>query len=227
MRRHYRGSVLPCLAAIVAIALVGPGAGVARPLATDITGTWRCCGAGGAAAQDFIITSGKGALAGRAQLPSGKVFASITGSASGNAVTITTTYNSFAPGYVAVLVGTLSSNGNAITGTWKDNRGQVGTFTATRVGKPAPKPAKPPAAAPGKIVVPAGQTLSQGDSSAAVTQLQKALAALGLYKGKVDGVFGKDLTAAVTAYQKSKGLTPDGAVGPDTAAKINATVAKK
>ena len=40
------------------------------------------------------------------------------------------------------------------------------------------------------------------------------LAALGLFKGKVDGVFGKDLQAAVTKYQQSKGLPADGEVGP-------------
>jgi len=102
--------------------------------ATDLTGTWKCCGSGGAAGQNFVITSGQGALAGRAELPGGVVFASITGSVSGTAVTIVTTYNSFAPGYVATFVGTLGEGGNRMTGTWSSNRGQSGSWTATRTG---------------------------------------------------------------------------------------------
>lgn len=79
-------------------------------------------------------------------------------------------------------------------------------------------------AAPDKIVVPAGKTLSLNDSGSAVVELQKSLAALGLFKGKADGVFGKDLQAAVMKYQQSKGLPADGEVGPGTAAKIGAGV---
>ena len=98
---------------------------------TDLTGTWACCGAGGAAAQNFVITSGKGSLAGEGQLPGGQVFSTITGSVAGDAVTIVTTYNGFSPGYVATFVGTLSPDKKTITGTWTSNRGQSGTWTAT------------------------------------------------------------------------------------------------
>ena len=95
--------------------------------------------------------------------------------------------------------------------------GRVGPKTATLLNASV--------AAPEKIVVPPGQTLSKSDSGAAVTELQRTLAALGLYKGKVDGVFGNDLAAAVAAYQKSKGLTPDGTVGNKMAALISASAA--
>ena len=78
--------------------------------------------------------------------------------------------------------------------------------------------------APAKITVPAGHSLSLSDSGAGVENLQKSLAALGLYKGRIDGVFGKDLTAAVSAFQKSKGVAADGTVGPKTASLINAAV---
>ncbi len=129
---------LGLLGAAVVIMLAVAGSGLARTTASDLTGTWHCCGAGGAAAQDFVITSGKGSLAGKAQLPGGQVFATITGSVSGKSVTIITTYNSFAPGYVAPFVGTLSADDGTITGTWTSNRGQAGTFTATRnVKKPS------------------------------------------------------------------------------------------
>ncbi len=126
---------LGLLGVLVLTVLALAGAGAARPTAADLTGTWHCCGGGGAAAQDFVITSGKGALAGQAVLPGGQVFAAITGSVSGTHVTIVTTYNAFAPGYVAPFVGTLSGDGNTITGTWTSNRGQAGTFTATRAAQ--------------------------------------------------------------------------------------------
>lgn len=100
--------------------------------APDLTGTWNCCGAGGAAAQNFVITSGRGALAGRGELPGGQVFSGISGSVGGDAVTIVTTYNSFSPGYVATFVGTLSPDQATITGSWTSNIGQAGTWTATR-----------------------------------------------------------------------------------------------
>jgi peptidoglycan hydrolase-like protein with peptidoglycan-binding domain len=94
--------------------------------------------------------------------------------------------------------------------------GVVGPTTAAQINAAV--------AAPDKLVVSAGASLSLSDSGLPVEQLQKALAALGLYKGKLDGVFGKDLQAAVTAFEKSKGLRADGVVGPTTAAQINAAV---
>lgn len=117
------------LAAVACAWLVlGAPAGSAAPKGLD--GTWECCGAGGAAAQVFEIEGG----AGVARLPGGQVFAAIkaSGGTPGGSVTIVTTYNDFAPGYVATFVGTLSQDGGTITGSWTSNRGQEGTFTATR-----------------------------------------------------------------------------------------------
>ena len=125
-----RGTWRAIVVALV-LSLFG-GAGAASAEAANLTGTWHCCGGGGAAPQDYFITDSGGGLSGEAQIPGGQVFATISGSVGGSQVTIVTTYNSFSAGYVATLIGTLSEDGNTITGTWTSNRGQSGTFTATR-----------------------------------------------------------------------------------------------
>ncbi|HWQ51020.1 MAG TPA: spore cortex-lytic enzyme [Terriglobales bacterium] len=49
-----------------------------------------------------------------------------------------------------------------------------------------------------------------------VTQVQKKLAALGYGVGAADGVFGSKTLAAVKQFQRDRGLTADGIVGPQT-----------
>lgn len=51
----------------------------------------------------------------------------------------------------------------------------------------------------------------------AVKIIQRALRDAGYDPGRIDGEFGPKTTAAVYAYQITKGLTPDGEVGPRTA----------
>jgi peptidoglycan L-alanyl-D-glutamate endopeptidase CwlK len=53
-----------------------------------------------------------------------------------------------------------------------------------------------------------------------VVALQEALKAHGFDPGMPDGNFGHGTEAAVIAFQKSEGLTPDGVVGPETRAKL-------
>jgi hypothetical protein len=53
-----------------------------------------------------------------------------------------------------------------------------------------------------------------------VSRIQTALRVLGPYHGPVDGDFGGGTLAAVRAFQRSKGLDVDGAVGPDTWAAL-------
>jgi len=60
------------------------------------------------------------------------------------------------------------------------------------------------------------RTLQQGSTGSDVSQLETKLKALKLYLGKIDGVFGPVLKAAVIAYQKIKGLVQDGIAGPIT-----------
>lgn len=72
--------------------------------------------------------------------------------------------------------------------------------------------AAPPAATP---------TLKQGAKGAAVKDLQAKLNAKGGYGLAVDGDFGARTTNAVKAFQRARGLTADGVVGPRTWAALN------
>lgn len=76
-----------------------------------------------------------------------------------------------------------------------------------------------------RVTVPAGGTLSVGDSGPAVVALQKALAALQFDVGTPDGNFGSTTEGAVIAFQKAHGLKPDGIVGTDTARALNEALA--
>jgi peptidoglycan hydrolase-like protein with peptidoglycan-binding domain len=58
-------------------------------------------------------------------------------------------------------------------------------------------------------------TLRQGDSGAAVSELQQLLNAKGI-NITVDGVFGNATRAAVVQFQKQSGIATDGVVGPQT-----------
>jgi len=58
--------------------------------------------------------------------------------------------------------------------------------------------------------------LARGSSGGAVEALQKALAALGVNPGTIDGVFGPKTEAAVKRFQKKAGLEQDGIAGPKT-----------
>ncbi|MEV4755928.1 phosphodiester glycosidase family protein [Micromonospora sp. NPDC049559] len=65
-------------------------------------------------------------------------------------------------------------------------------------------------------------TLQSGSTGEAVRRLQRALtAALGRTVG-IDGQFGTQTKTAVTDYQRSRGLDPDGLVGPLTWAALQA-----
>jgi hypothetical protein len=112
--------------------------GASATATANITGTWNCCGAGGAAPQIWILKQSGSTLTGIGKIPSGTVFASIRGTISGNKVVMHQTYNSFSPGYTAIDSGTLAANGRTMVGKWTSNAGQAGTFTATLTGKPRP-----------------------------------------------------------------------------------------
>ncbi len=68
-------------------------------------------------------------------------------------------------------------------------------------------------------------TLREGDSGAAVRNLQRALKNRGYYSGSIDGNYGSATVAAVTAFQKRNGLTVDGTAGPATQRALYGTSA--
>lgn len=113
---------------------------------TSISGTWSCCGSGGAGEQTWEINeSGSGSLSGTGYDPgTTTVFATITGNVSGSNVTITTTYTSVS--YTATFIGTVSAGSGAMSGTWSDTHNVSGTWTATLTGGatlPTPTPTPP------------------------------------------------------------------------------------
>jgi peptidoglycan L-alanyl-D-glutamate endopeptidase CwlK len=77
-----------------------------------------------------------------------------------------------------------------------------------------PTPAKPAAQPQASIVKYPGKVLKVGSPrSRDVERIQRAV---GLPEKQVDGYYGKNTAAAVTAYQKRKKLPADGMVGPKT-----------
>lgn len=118
----------------------------------DLTGTWSCCGSGGAATQTWTITTvdkASGAFSGTGQ--GGSIKMNITGTASGDSVTLTTAY--VGSSYSATFKGTLTADSKTMAGSWESNSSQKGTWTATRPSAPAPgEPGKtPPAADPNAV----------------------------------------------------------------------------
>ena len=67
---------------------------------------------------------------------------------------------------------------------------------------------------------PGQPTVSPGDTGDAVKRLQRALRRTPDEGLVVDGVFGPDTEQAVILFQESRGLTPDGVVGPLTWAAL-------
>ena len=101
----------------------------------------------------------------------------------------------------------------------------AGTTTQARTTTTTTTSTTPSAAL--RVALPAGTTLTRGDRGAAVTELQKGLAALGFATGRPDGTFGATTEAAVVDFQQSNNLPPDGIVGSDTVRLLNAALAKK
>jgi peptidoglycan hydrolase-like protein with peptidoglycan-binding domain len=56
--------------------------------------------------------------------------------------------------------------------------------------------------------------------SPAVSDAQARLRTLGFYNGPVDGLAGPETTRAIEAFQRSRGLDSDGALGPATVAEL-------
>src|SRR4051812_24380536 len=63
-------------------------------------------------------------------------------------------------------------------------------------------------------------TLRFGARGSSVVDLQNKLRAAGFNPGPSDGVFGNGTLNAVKAFQRARGLTADGVVGPNTWSKL-------
>jgi peptidoglycan hydrolase-like protein with peptidoglycan-binding domain len=75
---------------------------------------------------------------------------------------------------------------------------------------PVPRPAPDPEAIDSPGPAPSEPALSP----AMIADLQRALSARGLYRGKIDGIPGSRTRAAITAYEKSQGLPVTGRPSP-------------
>ena len=64
------------------------------------------------------------------------------------------------------------------------------------------------------------RTLAKGSRGAEVKDLQKRLTQLGYQVGKIDGIYGDKTAAAVTRFQKERGLKADGIAGKETIAAL-------
>lgn len=96
-------------------------------------------------------------------------------------------------------------------------------------------PAAPSEDAP-TFTLPEGTKLQRGESVGEsdltvstdpelIAELQRALTTAGYDSGTPDGTFGQNTEEAVVAFQQANGLSPDGIVGPETAAALSMAVA--
>jgi hypothetical protein len=122
---------------VLGLLAVAGGAAVGASLALastthNLTGTWSCCGSGGAAAQTWNVTAmdlSSGSFSGNGS--GGGFTFPITGTATGDTVKLTTGPYNELPGYSATFSGTISASSNAMSGTWTSSQGQSGTWSST------------------------------------------------------------------------------------------------
>lgn len=106
---------------------------------------------------------------------------------------------------------------------------------------PSTTPTETTPAAPGAdtptFTLPEGTKLQRGESVGEsdltvstdpelIAELQRALTTAGYDSGAPDGTFGQNTEEAVVAFQQANGLSPDGIVGPETAAALSMVVAR-
>ena len=102
--------------------------------------------------------------------------------------------------------------------------GDPATFFASTAA-PAPVVTSAPAGSTGQVLgvetFRFTRNLTIGSTGTDVTHLQQLLADAGIYSGAITGYYGKLTQASVKVYQKSKGISPTGSVGPITRVALN------
>jgi hypothetical protein len=126
--------VVTALLVLIAFAGVSARADAAQKVNNPYNGTWQCCGAGGAGQQEWVINGNSG----EGIAPGGTEFATIAASYNYPLAQIVTTYT--ASSYVATFNGSISADGDTMTGTWTSNAGQSGTWTAHKGGGSSASP---------------------------------------------------------------------------------------
>lgn len=86
------------------------------------------------------------------------------------------------------------------------------SYAAVKVKPAAVKVVKPAV----KVKPVAVKVVKPSLSAVTIKAVQGKLLKMGLYKGKVDGMIGKNTISAVKVFQKKKGLKVDGIIGPLT-----------
>jgi hypothetical protein len=108
-----------------------------------------------------------------------------------------------------------------------------GVFSGRSATPPAPAgtsvtlslPSASTAFVPPTPPLPAG-TLKPGARGPQVIPLQRALARLGYYSGRIDGQYGPGTESAVSRFQAASALTPDGIFGPSTRRALQSALAR-
>ena len=115
---------------------------------------------------------------------------------------------------------TASSLSPAVTTTSASSASATTTLAPGQTAT-TPKPVSTSTTAAGRVVSDPSASVHLGDTGSGVEQIQTRLVAHG-YQVAIDGQFGQQTQQAVMRFQKNKGLTQDGIVGPITWAKLQA-----
>ena len=113
----------------------------------------------------------------------------------------------------AAILGVCLLIGLAVGGVFSDGSEPVSAppaplVTTAGVTASASTPFTPPT-----LLLPPASTLKRGARGPGVTALQRALARLGYYSGRIDGQYGSGTESAVSLFQTASSLTPDGIFG--------------
>ncbi|WP_204152220.1 peptidoglycan-binding protein [Leptolyngbya sp. CCY15150] len=97
--------------------------------------------------------------------------------------------------------------------------------SAVAAAAPTPPTTPAPTTPPVRVPDPDDGILEFGESGPEVLTLQTLLQSLGFYQGGLDGIYGPGTRDAVTAFQRSQALTPDGVAGAQTRARLDQVAA--